>query len=172
MPTHTNDSKAEYYSRSIAHKNAHGHLWRAWELRINLAPAATYYAGMTTGVKQIELERFSVASDTEDSNINIYEGGAWSGGSALEITCLNRHLNLVLPAVSAGSGVNIDTPGVLIMPDVYRGQTGIFNEDQNSSLIDDVTIIFRASESYYFEIVNNDASARDYDIKWIMSTNE
>ena len=132
------------------------------QIALTIAAAGTRSVAFTIGSKAVLLARFGITTDSANTSVELFEGGAFSAGSAKTTVNVDRTSNRTDSPVSAFSdGATIDTPGThLASGQVYGGGSGANTQIVSGS---GGGFILKPLTTYYITIVNNDGSLKNYE---------
>jgi len=158
-----------FFSTNGEVKNHKGRVWRAWSEDLLLGAGLHYYFGMQVGPQPIELTQLIMTTDSVLTNMDLYEGGVYSGGAVLPVSSMNRDNLVSLPVLDVKENVTIDTVGTKVFPNYLRGTTGIFGTSETTRSNSSIGLILKRNTTYYFDLFNQDVDAKTYDTYFIMS---
>lgn len=170
--THINDLRHLVLQLTGVAQNHNGRFWIGTHNNVVIPAGGTFYFAMTFADAEVELIRFTVETDAVDGSATYYEGGSYSGGTPLVFESMNRITNDPVPAADGKAGVTIDSAGINILDFKVRGSSGIFGGNVFGGIGQNTGIIFRPNTVYYFEIINNDGSSRNFDFVFEMTKHE
>lgn len=165
------DARFAFFASSEANVLAQDRAFVADAFKSALANGSTFSIGVTTGPKAATLPGFSMSDRSDQTEIEFFEGGAYSGGTLLEFFNLNRVANATaVPFTSSFSDVTIDTPGLRIRRATVLGST---NNKNVTTTSDSAGFILKPNTVYYISITNNDGTqAADYDLQLLAAVGE
>lgn len=151
MLNHTVDIESLYIS--------HGKVWRVDIFGDNIAAAADYKVGITTGVDEVVIFNRRYSSTAGEFRAALYEV-AWTGGSTPQIS--NRRLSVSgTPPATVKSGVTA-TLNTVLVSSIIRAGVGTGNAQAGlTSLIE--AFILKANTSYVIQMENLSQSTADID---------
>jgi len=164
-----NDIKHLFYVQSAIVKNHNGFYWAASALEISIPAGGEYLIAMELSDTEIEMLLYRVVTNALDADVEFFEGGDFSGGTAIVFENTNRVTNKTLPIISVEKGVTIDVAGVPIFSAKVRGAAGRTGSVDYIETTDNSGIIMKPSTVYYFRIKNNDTGAKDFDFYFKIS---
>ena len=156
--SHINDSLHDFYHIDWKQGLVDGSLLTS-HYDVTLAAAASAFIGFTTGPDPVVLQSRIVDTDSDLYYIEIFEGGAYSVGAALDQH--RRNLirdNTVGMFLDLRGGVTIDTPGASVFTVNVLGVKNIVASDVTEA----PSFIFKPSTVYYYLLRNDSAQSRDF----------
>lgn len=156
--SHINDSLHDFYHIDWKQGLVDGSLLTS-HYDVTLGAAAQAFLGFTTGPDPVILQSRGVDTDSDLYYTEIFEGGAYSLGTALDQHRRNRLVDNTVGMFSdISGGVTIDTPGVSIFTVSVLGVKNVVVSDVSEA----PSFIFKPSTVYYYLLRNDSAQARDY----------
>jgi hypothetical protein len=170
MSSHVNDNRAAWYAATGDAKNSLGKLWRSGTIGISITPGTPYVFGMVTADIAMALDSFELTTLSLDTDIKIYEGGTITGGTPMFTTAMNRTLIKPFPVASFNEGVTVSAAGTLIFEMRHRNPATDEKLAQIVTAGRNSTLVLAANQTYYLEIDNLDAAAKEYDGSFLLTT--
>ncbi len=164
-----NDIKHLFYIQSAIVKNHNGLYWVSSLLDVSIPAGGEYFVAMELSDVEIELLTYDITTNALDADIELHEGGAFSGGTPLDFTNTNRVLDTAVPAVSSAYGVTIDTAGPDIITAKVRGNASRTSSTSYVRTTDNSGLIMKPNTVYYFHVTNNDVGAKFFDFYFKIS---
>ncbi len=126
---------------------------------VALGAGASAFVGFITGPSPVILQSRGVDTDSDLYHLEIFQGGAYSAGAALD----QHRRNLVFDTTAGlfsdlKGGITIDTPGTSIFHVEVLGVKNLITTDVSEA----PSFIFEANTTYYYLLRNDSAQSRDY----------
>lgn len=161
MTSSINDALFSAARLSSLHSLDKGRLY-AWQSDDSLSGNAERVYSFTVGERPVRISNVDFQfTGTERTSIELYSGGATSGGSIINPVSMNDYQPNASPYLDneINEGVSIDTPGSLLARIVF------INPDKDVAAIseqDDGGLILAPNRHYYIIVDNETSDPEDY----------